>query len=130
MLVKYTCHVKRTWDVKSGDVMRFILSIFFLILTVAGALAAPITTTPLYTTAQLRALCDSAYDVDAGLCAGYIMAVADDLQQQGQACLSPQIQPETLVANLRRAWQQNLAAASTSALHNVQEIIQSRFPCR
>lgn len=83
---------------------------------------------PLYTTAYLRSLCNSTYDVDAGLCAGYLMGVAESLQQAKQACLSPQISPETLTTNIRRGWEQN-PDQPADALQSVQAILQSRFPC-
>jgi hypothetical protein len=83
---------------------------------------------PLYTTAYLQHLCNSPYDVDAGLCAGYIMGVADTLQQQHQACLSPNISPETLVDNIRRAWEQS-PTQPESALNSIQDIFLKRFPC-
>jgi hypothetical protein len=83
---------------------------------------------PMYTTAYLQHLCDSSYDVDAGLCAGFIMGVADTLQQQKQACLNPSISPETLLANIRRAWDQE-PEQPASALQSIQQIFQQRFPC-
>lgn len=85
-------------------------------------------TDPLYSTAYLQHLCNSSYDVDAGLCAGYIMGVADTLQQQGQSCLSPNISPETLVSNIRRDWEQN-PQQPENALQSIQDIFQRRFPC-
>ncbi len=83
---------------------------------------------PLYTTAYLQNLCNSTYDIDAGLCSGYLMGVADSLQQQKQACLSPQIGPETLTVNIRRAWDQT-PNQPLDAMTSVQAILQSRFPC-
>lgn len=102
------------------------------LLVIAGslhmAMAATPSITPLYTTAYLQSLCSSTYDIDVGLCSGYLMGVADSLQQAKQACLSPQIGPETLTTNIRRAWEQN-PDQPRDALQSVQDILQSRFPC-
>jgi hypothetical protein len=87
--------------------------------------AAPV---PLYETPYLQGLCNSPYDVDVGLCSGYIMGVADTLQQQNQVCLTPQIGAETLMLNIRRGWQQK-PDQPVSALQSVQDILQQRFPC-
>lgn len=102
-----------------------LLGLSLMVLTASPVRAA---IAPLYSTAYLQHLCNSSYDVDAGLCAGYIMGVADTLQQQRQACLSPSISPETLVANIRRAWEQN-PQQPENALQSIQDIFQSRFPC-
>lgn len=83
----------------------------------------------LYSLSELQHLCDSQYDVDAGICAGYVMGVADALQQQGRACIGANIRPETLMDNIRRGWTQNTAPSDT-ALLSVQDIITQRFPCR
>lgn len=93
----------------------------------SSAQAAPFQ--PLYTTAQLQALCASPYDIDVGLCAGYIMAVADQTQRDGQSCISGQIGPETMTDNIRRAWAQS-PRQPDDALSSVQEILHNRFPCR
>ena len=85
---------------------------------------------PLYTTAYLRHLCTSTYDIDVGLCAGYVMGVADGLQQSGAACLSPMITPEVLIDNLNRGWAAQTGSPPDEALHSVQDILQTRFPCR
>ena len=83
----------------------------------------------LYTTPYLQSLCNSTYDVEAGLCSGYIMGIADSLQAQGKACLSPAIGPETLTINIRRGWEQ-APEQPADALQSVSQLIESRFPCR
>lgn len=104
----------------------YAIACFLLATMISAAQAAP---AALYSTAYLQHLCNSTYDVDAGLCAGYIMGVADTLQQQKQACLSPNISPEILVENIRRAWEQKKEQPD-NALHSIQDIFQIRFPCR
>jgi hypothetical protein len=109
--------------------MRYTLyGALVLVVTGVSAMTAHAATPPLYSTAYLQHLCNSTYDVDAGLCAGYIMGVADTLQQQKQACLSPNISPEVLVENIRRAWTQP-GDQPINALQSIQDIFQSRFPC-
>lgn len=121
---------ERIWQLpKQGDAMKYwIATISGLLLCLSSAQAATQAATPLYTTAYLQSLCSSTYDIDAGLCSGYLMGVADSLQQAKQACLSPQIGPETLTSNIRRAWEQN-PDQPRDALQSVQEILQARFPC-
>lgn len=85
------------------------------------------------TTIRLQQLCDSPYDVDAGMCAGYVMAIAEmilqDPRPSRRVCLSPAVGPETLIQNLRRAWQNNPPAAYELAIENVETTLRDRFKC-
>lgn len=83
----------------------------------------------LYSLSELQHLCDSQYDIDAGMCAGYVMGIADITQQQGRACIGPNVRPETLMDNIRRGWAQDKTASDTAAV-SVQSILEQRFPCR
>jgi hypothetical protein len=109
-------------------IVRRIMGMTGLLLTLAvpSAYAAP---QALYTTAYLQHLCSSTYDIDVGMCAGYIMSVADDLQQQGQVCLTGQVGPAVLMDNIRRSWTQT-SNQPTGARQSVGDILQQRFPCR
>jgi hypothetical protein len=109
--------------------MKFRFWIIYGVLIWMGIMPAQAAPDALYSTQYLQHLCNSTYDVDAGLCAGYIMGVADTLQQQKQACLSPNISPEVLVENIRRAWEQKKDQPD-NALHSIQDIFLTRFPCR
>lgn len=85
------------------------------------------------TALQLQQLCDSPYDVDAGMCAGYVMAVAERIQQDpnpaSRVCLSPAIGPQILVQNVQRAWEQHPPAAYDLAVENVEALLRQRFKC-
>lgn len=82
---------------------------------------------------QLQQLCNSRYDVDTGMCAGYVMAVADKLMHDrkpiSRVCLSPAIGPQVLVDNLKRSWEEAPPAAQDLAVDNVEGVLRTRFRC-
>jgi hypothetical protein len=82
---------------------------------------------------QLQQLCMSRYDVDAGLCAGYVTAVADKLMRESNpanaVCMSPAISPQTLVDNLLRDWQEAEIAPEQMAFEAVEGVFRQRFRC-
>jgi hypothetical protein len=82
---------------------------------------------------ELRNLCASKYDVEAGLCAGYITAVADAIMRHSNpnnpVCLSPAIGPQTLVVNVMRSWKDSPPAAGDSAFDAVEGALKRRFRC-
>lgn len=85
------------------------------------------------TAVQLRALCASKYDVDFGICAGYVTAVAErlmaDPRPEARMCLSPAITPQTLVANIEKAWGDLPPRPDETASDNVEGVLRSRFRC-
>lgn len=95
--------------------------------------AAHAQTQGVMTAIRLQQLCDSPYDVDAGMCAGYVMAVAEQILQDPRpsrrVCLSPAIGPEVLIQNLRRAWQDTPPEAYDLAIENVEMTLRHRFKC-
>ena len=85
------------------------------------------------TAVQLQGLCNSRYDVDAGMCAGYVMAIAERLQQDSDplhhVCLSPAIGAQTLVENLQRAWAVQPPQPQDLATTTVAGALRDRFRC-
>ena len=89
------------------------------------------------TVPELQQLCDSRYDVEAGMCAGYIMAIAETMTQDGnpmhRVCLNPAIGPQVLMENVRRDW----AALTPDQQYGPQDLatdavkgaIRRRFRC-
>lgn len=82
---------------------------------------------------QLQQLCLSRYDVDAGICAGYMAAVADRLMRDSnpdnRVCLSPAISPQTLVDNVQRDWASSEISPQEMALDAVEGALRRRFRC-
>lgn len=85
------------------------------------------------TVPQLQALCSSKYDIDVGMCAGYVTAVAErlmnDSNPHNRVCLSPAIAPETLVTNLEKAWQDQPPQPQDFASVSVESALRQRFRC-
>lgn len=85
------------------------------------------------TAIQLQDLCNSQYDVDAGICAGYVTAVAEQLMSQSnpttQICLSPAISPQTLSDHLRRSFEKTPPGAEDLAAQYVIQALRQRFRC-
>ncbi len=110
--------------------MRFFI-IMAVFLGVLGAARAEVQT-PM-TADSLRKMCDSRYDIDAGMCAGYIMAVAETVMQDSnpgrRVCLSPAISPQTLMDHVRDYWQQNPPAPQDLASFSVDLALRARFRC-
>lgn len=109
---------------------RFILVFIpvFVLATAANAqIQAPVTAL------QLQNLCTSKYDIDVGLCAGYVMAVAERLNAESdpgnRVCLSPSIAPQTLVVNVQKAWESAPPAPQDFAAESVEIALRQRFHC-
>ncbi len=103
-------------------------ALFFLTAFPAGAqVQSPLTAH------QLHQMCQSRYDVEAGLCAGYVAAVADKLMRDSNpanaVCLSPAIGPQTLVDNVLRDWSQAEIAPQEMAFEAVEGVLRRRFRC-
>lgn len=85
------------------------------------------------TTPQLQALCASKYDIDFGICAGYVTAVAERLMGERdptrRVCLSAAISPQTLVANVTKAWADQPPTAQDFAADSVELALRQRFAC-
>lgn len=85
------------------------------------------------TAIELQGLCNSRYDVDAGMCAGYIKAIAEELMQESdpraQVCLSPAIGPQTLVENVQRSWAERAPQSQDFANDSVAGVLKDRFRC-
>ena len=85
------------------------------------------------TAVELQGLCTSRYDVDAGMCAGYIKAIAEELMQdsdpRARVCLSPAIGPQTLVDNVQRSWAERAPQAQDFASDSVAGVLKDRFRC-
>lgn len=85
------------------------------------------------TAVELQNLCTSRYDVDAGMCAGYIKAIAEELMQdpdpRAKVCLSPAIGPQTLVDNVQRGWATRAPQPQDFANDSVAGVLKERFRC-
>lgn len=105
---------------------RFLFPVLFVVFAWPAAAQIPAPTT----VGQLLQLCQSRYDVDAGMCAGYALGVAESLMAGPSAiCLSPAITPQTLVDNLRRAWTQAAPDPTQDAFAAVAAVLRERFHC-
>lgn|SRR5690606_12990217 len=108
---------------------RFFLfaPVFFMTLPAMAQIQSPMLAS------QLQQMCQSRYDVEAGLCAGYIAAVADKLMRDSNpanaVCLSPAIGPQTLVDNVLRDWSENEIAPQEMAFEAVEGVLRRRFRC-
>ena len=111
--------------------LSIILYTVFIALTVSTAATAQVRS-PI-TAVQLQALCDSKYDIDFGICAGYVSAVAERLMGENdpsrRVCLSPAISPQTLVANLVKAWDVAPPSQQDFAAESVESALRQRFQC-
>lgn len=110
------------------------IALWFLILLagLSGA-DARAQTQGIMTAIRLQQLCDSPYDVDAGMCAGYVMSVAEmiiqDPRPSRRVCLSPAVGPQMLVQNLQQEWKDNPPQAYALAIENVETSLRHRFKC-
>jgi hypothetical protein len=86
-----------------------------------------------FTAHALQKMCDSRYDIDVGICAGYITAIAEMVQQESspgrRVCLSPAISPQTLMDHVQKYWAANPPAAQDLASFNVDLALRDRFKC-
>jgi len=105
----------------------------FALLFLALALPAQAQQQGPLTAVQLQQMCVSRYDVDAGMCAGYVMAIADQLQHETEPlykiCLTPAITPQTLIDNLQRIWKDQPPQSNEMAFSNVTGALRGRFRC-
>lgn len=108
-----------------------VLIAFFLLLGLTTPSRAQVKS-PM-TAVQLQALCASKYDIDFGICAGYVAAVADRLtgvkEGTGRVCLSPAVSPQLLVANVRQAWDAQAPQPQDSGFDSVESALRQRFRC-
>lgn len=104
----------------------FFPSLFFLVTLSMPAYAQ-------MTAVELQTLCASRYDVDAGMCAGYVQAIAEELMAdsdpRAQTCLSPAIAAQTLVDNVRRGWAARAPQPQDFATDSVAGVLKDRFRC-
>lgn len=110
--------------------MKYVLFSFLL---VVAAIPVQAQVQGAMTAIELQNLCNSRYDVDAGMCAGYIMAIAERLQQDPnpihRVCLSPAVSPQTLVDNLLRGWESSPPQPHDLATDSVAGLLRDRFRC-
>lgn len=112
-----------------------ILSRFFILVCLFSAVfsVAAFSARAQMTAVELHNLCNSRYDVDAGMCAGYIKAIAEELMQdsdpRAQICLSPAIGPQTLVDNVLRGWAERAPQSQDFATDSVAGVLKDRFRC-
>lgn len=108
--------------------MRYFLPLLLLLPILAHAQVA----TPL-TAQALQKMCNSRYDVDAGMCAGYITAVAENVMQDNtpsrRVCLSPAISPQTLMDHVRKYWDEVPPSPQDLASYSVDLALRARFRC-
>ena len=99
----------------------------------AVVVATPLQASEPMTAIALRDMCQSRYDIDVGLCAGYVAAVAEIIMQENnpsrRVCLSPAIGPQTLITHVQAAWQAVPPQPEELALYNVDMILRERFRC-
>lgn len=105
----------------------------FALVTV-GHVSRPLAQTPgVMTAISLKQLCDSPYDVDVGMCAGYIAAIAEMIMQDPRpsrrVCLSPAIGPQVLMQNMQQAWKDSPPQEYDLAVVNVEMLLRHRFKC-
>lgn len=85
------------------------------------------------TAVELQGLCNSRYDVDAGMCAGYIKAIAEELMNdhdpRARICLSPAVSAQTLVDNVERGWLSRAPQPQDLAADSVAGVLKERFRC-
>ena len=85
------------------------------------------------TAVELQNLCTSRYDVDAGMCAGYVKAIAEELMHdsdpRAKLCLSPAIGAQTLVENVQRGWAARTPQPQDFASDSVAGVLRDRFRC-
>ena len=105
-----------------------ILTIFFMALTFSDPARAQVKA-PM-TASQIRDLCASKYDIDFGICAGYVTAVAERLMSgEAPVCLSPAVSPQLLVTNVVKAWDHAPPGPQDSAAGAVEQALRQRFAC-
>lgn len=85
------------------------------------------------TAIELQNMCTSRYDVDAGMCGGYIKAVAEQLMQdhdpRAKVCLSPAVSAQTLMENVQRSWAARPPQPQDLAIDSVTGVLKDRFRC-
>ena len=117
-LKKIHCHTM--------NIARFLLfaPLFFIVATSARAQMTAI---------ELQNMCSSHYDVDAGMCGGYIKAIAEQLMSdhdpRAKFCLSPAIGPQNLVENVQRGWATRPPKPEDLAFDSVTGVLKDRFRC-
>lgn len=114
-------------------IQRFLLfALFFLPVLSAQGVADAQVQAPI-DVAQLLRLCDSTYDVDVGMCAGYVTAVAESIMNNSRpeqrVCLNPAIGPETLIENVRVSWAKDAPMPTDGAFGAVEGALRRRFRC-
>jgi hypothetical protein len=104
---------------------RFFIAAVLLFLTTAANAQM--------TAVELQDLCTSRYDVDAGMCAGYVKAIAEELMHdsdpRAKLCLSPNIGAQTLVENVQRGWAERAPQPQDFASDSVAGVLKDRFRC-
>lgn len=109
--------------------IRFIIALFILSFAVP---AMAQNTTPM-TAVALQNLCNSKYDIDVGICAGYIAAVADTVMQDStphrRVCLSPAVGPQILMDHVQKYWTDAPPAPQDLASYSVDSALRDRFRC-
>jgi hypothetical protein len=82
---------------------------------------------------QLQKLCTSRYDIDVGICAGYITAIAEHIMQdnnpQQRVCLSPAIGPQILMDHVQKYWLKSPPKAQDLASIGVEQALRAQFRC-
>lgn len=82
---------------------------------------------------QLQKMCTSRYDIDVGICAGYVTAVAEALMNENNPsqpiCLSPAISPQSLMDNLLKVWSESPPGPEMTAADAVKRTLRIRFRC-
>lgn len=83
--------------------------------------------------AELRALCASSSNVDYGMCAGYVRAVADLMLAESvagnKACAFGLVRPQQLLDIVRVYMDQTPTALETPARAAVAQALARAFPC-
>ena len=114
--------------------MRY-LFIFTLVLFFCGDASAQIKPNAPYhfTAQQLADWCNSDYDTEYGICAGYLTAVADIMLQQDvhgiSACNHKAVKSEQLIKLYTQYLQNNVAHGARPARDVVAEALSRAFPC-
>lgn len=82
---------------------------------------------------DLKAYCLSDYDVDYGLCSGYITAVADLMIEHNlyglQSCHSNLVRPQQLVDLVVTSLRKNDQTPPGNARYIVASVLAKSFPC-
>jgi hypothetical protein len=115
-------------------IILFAICMFVLSLgTVTSATAQGVNAPYHFTAMQLGELCNSEYDTDYGLCAGYVTAIADVMLQQDiygtSACNHKNVKSEQLIALTKRYLESNPEVAQTPARDVVSLALSRAFPC-